>query len=154
MYGNELYHYGVKGMKWGVRRYQKKDGSLTRAGQKRAKSYAKKAVKEAEYDYVEKLGKKFDNKSKLSKIDDYFRDFNNKHGLRAQPTPEYKKQLYEYFKLRKQQVKIDKEVSKAKTKLDDAHAYEKYLKYKDRPMDEMVKRGEKYVNELIEKETK
>lgn len=31
----ELYHHGVKGMKWGVRRYQNKDGSLTDAGKKR-----------------------------------------------------------------------------------------------------------------------
>lgn len=30
-----LYHHGVKGMKWGVRRYQNKDGSLTPAGKKR-----------------------------------------------------------------------------------------------------------------------
>lgn len=33
---NELYHHGVKGQKWGVRRFQNKDGSLTLAGKKRA----------------------------------------------------------------------------------------------------------------------
>lgn len=32
---NELYHHGVKGMKWGVRRYQNEDGTLTPAGKKR-----------------------------------------------------------------------------------------------------------------------
>ena len=32
---NELQHFGIKGMKWGVRRYQNKDGSLTPAGKKR-----------------------------------------------------------------------------------------------------------------------
>lgn len=34
-YPDEFYHHGTKGMKWGVRRYQNKDGSLTAAGKKR-----------------------------------------------------------------------------------------------------------------------
>ena len=32
---DELYHWGIKGMKWGVRRYQNADGTLTSAGKKR-----------------------------------------------------------------------------------------------------------------------
>lgn len=36
-YRNYLVHHGVKGMKWGVRRYQNADGSLTSAGKARAK---------------------------------------------------------------------------------------------------------------------
>lgn len=38
---DELYHYGIKGMKWGIRRYQNKDGSLTAEGKKHASDYNK-----------------------------------------------------------------------------------------------------------------
>ena len=42
---NYLYHHGIKGQKWGVRRYQNKDGSLTNAGRKRQIKIENKAQK-------------------------------------------------------------------------------------------------------------
>jgi hypothetical protein len=35
MYNTELYHHGIKGQKWGIRRYQNDDGTLTQAGHQR-----------------------------------------------------------------------------------------------------------------------
>ena len=37
---NDLQHWGIKGMRWGVRRYQNADGSLTPAGVKRYRDEA------------------------------------------------------------------------------------------------------------------
>lgn len=42
---DELYHWGIKGMKWGIRRYQNKDGSLTNAGRKRLEKKDQKWAK-------------------------------------------------------------------------------------------------------------
>lgn len=44
-YTNELYHHGIKGQKWGVRRYQNKDGSLTPEGIIRYSEESDKSIK-------------------------------------------------------------------------------------------------------------
>ena len=61
-YNEELYHYGTKGMKWGVRKYQNEDGSLTAAGKSRystvadAKEAYRKAKKSSSDKYSRATG--------------------------------------------------------------------------------------------------
>lgn len=57
-----LEHYGIKGMKWGVRRYQNEDGTLTDAGKNRLKNYQDK-----EYARVSKRRDKAQDKYELAK---------------------------------------------------------------------------------------
>lgn len=63
-YSKELYHYGVLGQKWGIRRYQNKDGSLTSEGKKRYSETWSKNYKNVDYD------KSPDEFFKEKKIDD------------------------------------------------------------------------------------
>lgn len=68
----ELCHSGIKGMKWGIRRYQNKDGSLTPAGIKRYNREVQKLkAREASIKAKEKA-KKYQDKldKKKSELDD------------------------------------------------------------------------------------
>ena len=66
-----LAHWGVKGMRWGVRRYQNKDGTLTPAGQKR---YNKEMTKLKAEEKV--LKNKQKTQAKINKLEEKRRSVN------------------------------------------------------------------------------
>lgn len=58
-YSNELYHHGIKGQKWGVRRYRNRDGTLTELGKRRIGG----GKKENKVRYDKKTGRILDEDS-------------------------------------------------------------------------------------------
>lgn len=77
----ELYHYGVKGMKWGVRRYQNADGTLTSKGKARQAKQTKKAQKKwdknARKNWVKSYNKAVDysNNNFIDKLNEKYKDY-------------------------------------------------------------------------------
>lgn len=97
MHTDYLEHHGILGQKWGVRRFQNSDGTLTDAGKKRIKSNEKyrnkqldflkehkdwddraaytadrlKVYNDEEFEWISKAQKGFENESKL--VDSYIK---------------------------------------------------------------------------------
>lgn len=130
-----IYHHGIKGMKWGVRRYQNYDGSLTDAGRKRiAKHYKKasdKVVKE-----LNKSGTKryFDSYNKAA-------DYMNSEGIRK-------------FN-ESQEKKYGKDFAKRSGYVEDYNAFfnDKLAEYFDRSLNDFYNTSKSYAKskEFIDK---
>lgn len=73
---NEIEHFGIKGMKWGIRRYQNSDGTLTDAGKKRYGTEEK---------FQEHISKKYNKAgAKLERLDNKVTKLSNKGVLKEQ----------------------------------------------------------------------
>lgn len=99
---DELYHHGIKGMKWGVRRYQNADGSLTPAGKKRytnpdgslnekgKKKFGKSVKSESESETPKRKSAKDMTDEELNKAVARARQEDEYNRLRPEPKPQTK----------------------------------------------------------------
>lgn len=87
---NELKHWGIKGMRWGIRRYQNKDGTLTPAGRKRYDAEMSKLKAEERV-----LKNRQRTQSKLDKLEEKRKEIealrSGKSISKPQPKPESSK---------------------------------------------------------------
>lgn len=162
-YQAELYHHGIKGQKWGVRRYQNSDGSLTAAGRERYDSLSDRQKKK--YDKFEKSINRQIEKSKQrdekfsqarqkrlnkatekldKKIDRLKKDVHSfdpiKNGLKDDKGRELLSKEDVRNSVNALKNKIAKIEQKRKTKVRDAKDYSRYLA-----------KGEKQYNDVLTK---
>lgn len=142
---DELQHWGVQGMKWGVRRYQNKDGTLTPAGKKRYDKEVEKLRKQA------KIVKNMQaTKDKIDKIETKRKELNEQEKeLRGESkTSQMKQKIAENKANKPKSVKemTDDELSAAIARMKLEESYNEYMSKRENK--ETVSKGQKFVSKV------
>lgn len=113
--GLYLAHHGIKGQKWGQRRFQNEDGSLTAAGVKRYQQDDNVRSPERDgYIYKSRAGRKYERKaSEMAKKADHATD----EGLSEKTQKEAWKYMNKAFKYEQRAVKADKRAEKKQSSM-------------------------------------
>ena len=137
---NYLEHAGVKGMRWGIRRYQNKDGTLTPAGKKRYARELEKVKKEQKV-----LRNKQRTQAKIDKLEQMKKDV--KDGNEALSPKKTKLKLPKTSKKKSVKDMTDEELKAVVDRLRLESDYQKYA------TPEKVSKGKKFAdamkNEII-----
>ena len=125
VYSNELYHHGIKGQQWGVRRYQNEDGTYTAEGRSRygikgAMSGIRQKIHNFRVNRARKYGEKMANRA--SRNSQYAREEAEEHRIARDDLKKNGRHSQTYAKWKNDQ--YDADVEKYRSALLDEESDE------------------------------